>query len=161
MWETADWQVFLEPASLPQKAGCQPHRIRALVLRELADNALDTGAEVTITRNAANTWTIADDGPGLDPADVPRLFSVNRPLLSSKRPRLPMRGMLGNGLRVVVGAVAASQGSLVVETRGHRLALEVNRDTGHPLVVEDLDVNWRLVRCPQAYFGADCANGAG
>ena len=40
-----------------------------------------------------------DNGPGLDPADVPRLFAVNRPLLSSKRRRLPLRGMLGNGLK--------------------------------------------------------------
>jgi hypothetical protein len=42
---------------------------------------------------------------------VPRLFAVNRPLLSSKLKRLPLRGMLGHGLRVVMGAVAAFDGS--------------------------------------------------
>src|ERR1700730_18237379 len=76
---------------------------------------------------ARRTWVdassnvIADDGPGIAPAIVPKLFSINRPLLSSKLRSLPLRGMLGNGLRVVAGAVAASQGSLVVETRGQRL----------------------------------------
>src|SRR5216684_209603 len=68
--------------------------------------------------------------PTIAPAIVPKLFSVNRPLLSSKLRRLPLRGMLGNGLRVVAGAVAASQGSLVVETRGRRLVLHIDDTTG-------------------------------
>ena len=51
--------------------------------------------------------------------------------------RLPLRGMLGNGLRVVVGAVAASEGSLVVETRGHRLTLAVDPVHGTTTVTED------------------------
>jgi DNA topoisomerase VI subunit B len=49
-------------------------------------------------------WIISDDGPGIDPDKIPTIFSVNRPLLSSKLKRLPLRGMLGNGLRVVMGA---------------------------------------------------------
>jgi hypothetical protein len=110
LFEREDWRLFLDPATLPQKAGCQPEHVRKLVLRELVDNALDAGAHATLERDG-ETWIIADDGPGLDPDDVPRLFSVNRPLLSSKCQRLPLRGMLGNGLRVVVGAVAASDGS--------------------------------------------------
>ncbi|MBV8524304.1 MAG: hypothetical protein JOY71_19615 [Acetobacteraceae bacterium] len=51
---------------------------------------------------------------------------MNRPLLSSKQRRYPLRGMLGNGLRVVMGAVVAFDGSLTVETKGHRLALAVD-----------------------------------
>ena len=125
LFERDDWRLFIDPATLPQKAGCQPRNLRQIVLRELVDNALDAGAQVTL-QQADNGWIIADNGPGLDPADVPRLFAVNRPLLSSKRRRLPLRGMLGNGLRVVAGAVAASEGSLAVETRGHRLTLAVD-----------------------------------
>ena len=71
---------------------------------------------------------------GIDPAEVPRLFAVGRPLRSSKLVRLPLRGMLGNGLRVVAGAVAATEGSLVVETRGRRLTLAVCRETGRTTV---------------------------
>lgn len=109
VYETADWRLFTDMATLPQKAGCRPGDLRRTVLKELVDNALDAGAHVALNRTDG-VWVVADDGPGLDPAEVPRLFSVNRPLLSSKLRRLPLRGMLGNGLRVVAGAVAASGG---------------------------------------------------
>jgi len=134
LYSRDDWQLFLDIGTLPQKAGVQPGQVRALVLKELTDNALDSGAsEVTlnyIRREGGREYVIADDGTGIAPAIVPRLFLVNRPLLSSKLRRLPLRGMLGNGLRVVAGAVAASEGSLVVETRGHRLVLHVDDATG-------------------------------
>ena len=120
-------------ATLPQKAGCQPEDLRRVVLKELVDNALDAGAAVSLD-HADGAWIVTDDGPGIDPAEVPRLFAVGRPLRSSKLVRLPLRGMLGNGLRVVAGAVAATEGSLVVETRGRRLALAVCRETGRTTV---------------------------
>jgi hypothetical protein len=135
-FERQDWSLFLDPATLPQKAGCQPRNLRQLVVRELVDNALDAGAKATLQMDGVG-WIVADDGPGIAPADVPRLFAVRRPLLSSKLIRLPLRGMLGNGLRVVVGAVAASQGSLVVETRGRRLVLAVDCATGTTIVTDD------------------------
>jgi Histidine kinase-, DNA gyrase B-, and HSP90-like ATPase len=135
-FERQDWQLFLDPATLPQKMGCQPQTLRPIILREIVDNALDEGANVTMKREGA-AWVIRDDGPGIDPADVPRLFGVNRPLLSSKRRRLPKRGMLGNGLRGVMGAVFASGGSLSVETRGHRLTLAVKQIDGSTEVVSD------------------------
>ena len=138
LFERDDWRLFLDPSTLPQKAGCQPENLRQLVLRELVDNALDAGAEAFLQQDGEGEgWIIADDGPGLDPADVPKLFAVNRPLLSSKRRRLPLRGMLGNGLRVVVAAAAASEGSLVVETRGRRLTLAVDTATGTTAVTDD------------------------
>ena len=139
LFEREDWCLFVDPATLPQKAGCQPEYLRQIVLRELVDNALDEGAQATLER-AGRGWIIADDGPGLDPVDVPRLFAVNRPLLSRKRRRLPLRGMLGNGLRVVVGAVAASEGDLVVETRGHRLTLAVDAAYGTTTIAKDAPV---------------------
>ena len=139
LFERDDWLLFIDPATLPQKAGCQPENLRQIVLRELVDNALDAGAQATLQQDG-NGWIISDNGPGLSPADVPRLFAINRPLLSSKRRRLPLRGMLGNGLRVVAGAVAASEGSLAVETRGHRLTLAVDPATGRTAVTEDQPV---------------------
>jgi hypothetical protein len=136
MFERADWHLFLDPSTLPQKAGCQPHELGRIVLKELVDNALDTGAAVTLER-APGGYVVADDGPGIDPADVPKLFAVNRPLLSSKLKRLPLRGMLGNGLRVVVGAVAALDGTICVASRGHCLTLTVDTVTGQTLVGTD------------------------
>ncbi len=131
-----DWQLFLDPATLGQKVGAQPQYLRQVVLRELVDNGLDAGAQVTLNQGEGG-WIISDSGPGLDPAAVPRLFAVNRPLMSSKRRRLPLRGMLGHGLRAVMGAVAASEGSLAVETRGRRLTLAVDLATGTTIVVDD------------------------
>jgi hypothetical protein len=136
IYETEDWRLFTDLATLSQKAGCQPPYLGEIVLKELVDNALDAGANVSLSHDG-DTWIVSDDGPGLDPADVPRLFSVNRALLSSKLKRLPLRGMLGNGLRVVVGAVVATEGTLVVETHGRRMTLATCRRTGHTNVVLD------------------------
>ena len=55
--------------------------------------------------------------------------------MSTKLLRLPTRGALGNGLRVVAGAVLASNGFLTVITRGVRLELKPERD-GSTTVVE-------------------------
>jgi hypothetical protein len=49
-------------------------------------------------------------------------------MISTKLLRLPTRGALGNGLRVVAGAVLASNGSLVVTTNNHRITLRPERD---------------------------------
>jgi hypothetical protein len=136
MYEREDWHLFLDPTTLPQKAGCSPFHLNQIVLKELADNALDTGANVSL-EYANGQWVVCDDGPGINPAIVPKLFSVNRSLLSSKLKRLPSRGMLGNGLRVVMGAAAVSGGCLIVETRGHRLRLATESTTGETTILSD------------------------
>lgn len=136
VYETEDWQLFLSEDTLPQKAGCYPEQLAGLVLRELVDNALDEDAGATI-RYEAGWWIVSDDGPGVDPDRVADLFAVNRPLRSSKRDkRLPTRGMLGNGLRVVT----AWARTMIVETRGIRLTLEVDEATGRTAVVQREDV---------------------
>ena len=137
LYERSDWQLFLDLSTLPQKAGCQPRNLFKVVLKELVDNALDAGAKVTLERESDGAWVVSDDGRGIDPREVPKFFAVNRPLLSSKLKRLPLRGMLGNGLRVVMGAVAATGGQLAVDTRAHRLVLQVDVATGKTIVVSD------------------------
>jgi len=134
LYTRQDWLLFINRNTLPQKAGCEPHQIGRVVLKELVDNALDAGAgEVTLDGDATSCQ-VTDDGPGID--DVEMLFAVNRPLISSKLKRLPTRGMLGNGLRVVMGAVAAFNGKIAVTSRGHRYDLTVDTATGHTLVEE-------------------------
>jgi hypothetical protein len=75
-------------------------------------------------------YFVEDDGPGIagKPEEIAALFSIARPLISTKLLRLPTRGALGNGLRVVAGAVLASGGTLVVITRDRRLVLRPERD---------------------------------
>jgi hypothetical protein len=137
--EIPDWVDFLNADTLPRKGGFERSQIARVVLKEVFDNALDEGPAVEYTYDAeTHTYVISDNGRGIDPAMVARLFCVNRAMASTKRFRhLPLRGMLGNGLRVVMGAVCAYQGTIAVTTRGHRLSLRVNKVTGMTEVVAD------------------------
>jgi hypothetical protein len=132
LFERADWRLFIDRHTLPQKAGCEPEQLGRVILKELADNALDAaanGVTITVDGDACHA-VVRDSGPGISPAQIPSLFSVNRPLLSSKLKRLPTRGMLGNGLRVVMGAVAACRGTITVTTGGICYHLVTNIMTG-------------------------------
>src|SRR5262249_33443742 len=80
-----------------QRAGVPKSKLRRLVLKELADNGLDSGANVRVGK-VDGGYFVEDDGSGIDPDDVARLFSIARPMVSSKLWRLPTRGALGNGL---------------------------------------------------------------
>jgi hypothetical protein len=139
IYTTDDWQLFLDRASLPQKAGCQPDEIGHVILKELVDNALDSGAgSVTLHEYGGGfEAAVEDDGPGLDAADIVELFAVNRPLRSSKKVRRPLRGMLGNGLRVVMAATHAFVGTIHVTSRGRRLELSVDPVTGLTVIKSD------------------------
>jgi hypothetical protein len=126
-FERADWTSFRTLEGLQQKAGVAQDKLIALVLKELADNALDTGTEVQVGEIDGG-YFIEDTGLGLDPNEVASLFSISRPLASTKMLRRPMRGALGNGLRVATGAVLASGGKLTVITNGVKLELKPQRD---------------------------------
>ena len=139
MAERPDWALFRTVEGLAQKAGVAAKWLRRLVLKELADNSLDamnalgtaaSGGGVTVELNDAGAYVVADKGPGLDgePENIAALFSIRRPMRSSKLMRLPQRGALGNGLRVVAGAVLASGGSLIVTTRNRRITLKPQAD---------------------------------
>jgi hypothetical protein len=130
-FEREDWSLFRTIEGLQQRAGVPKRLLPRLVIKEIADNGLDNGAEVKIRSLPENSgYVIEDDGKGIDgsPEDIARLFSINRPMVSTKLLRLPTRGALGNGLRVVTGAVLASGGSLVVTTRNRRIELCPERD---------------------------------
>ena len=131
-----DWGLFLDPYRLPQKAGCRANQVRPLALKELADNSLDHAANVTLEQIDKDTWSVADDGPGMDAARIATLFAVDRPLTSTKLLRRPTRGAVGNGLRVVTGAAIASGGALWVESRGRQFEIKVHRGTGRTQAVE-------------------------
>ena len=131
-FEREDWTLFRTVEGLQQRAGVPKQRLARLVLKEIADNSLDSGAQGVSLRalEKEGGYVIEDDGPGIDgtPQDIARLFSINRPMISTKLLRLPTRGTLGNGLRVVAGAVLASEGSLIVSTRNRRIELRPERD---------------------------------
>jgi hypothetical protein len=138
-FERADWTAFRTLEGLQQKAGVPKHKLAQLVLKELTDNALDESGQARIGELPDGRYFVENDGGGIDPDEVARLLSVARPLVSTKLLRLPTRGALGNGLRVVAGAVLASGGTLTVTTRNRRLELKPEYD-GTTSVVSATDV---------------------
>jgi hypothetical protein len=48
LYSRDDWQLSLDPATLPQKAGCHPANLRKVVLKELVDNQLDESGEAEL-----------------------------------------------------------------------------------------------------------------
>jgi hypothetical protein len=125
-----DFLDFSTLETLTRKAGVPTHCLARLVIKELVDNALDAGAKCRCLLHEDGRLLVEDDGPGIPGTDeqVADLFSIGRPQTSSKRFRRPTRGALGNGLRVVAGAVLASGGRLSVRTRGRWLLLEPRDD---------------------------------
>ena len=141
MFERQDWELFRTIDGLSSKAGVPRDMIASLVAKELMDNALDESESCDIGLLDDNAgFFVQDHGPGLDPAQVADLFSIKRPLKSTKLLRLPSRGALGNGLRVVAGAVLATGGTLKVCTRGQAMNLVPCSDgTTTANVIENYD----------------------
>lgn len=101
-FERPDWTLFRSAETLPTKAGVPKALLRRLVLKELVDNALDSGARtVSLSEPKPNRYVVTDDGKGIEPDRVASLFSLNRPLMTSKLWRVPSRGAMGNGLHPV------------------------------------------------------------
>jgi hypothetical protein len=126
MAERPDWSLFRTFDGLQQRAGVPARKLRRLVLKELGDNALDTGTEIDFGEIGGDRYFVEDRGPGLDgtPEEIAELYSMARPMRSTKLLRLPQRGALGNGLRVVAGTVFASEGTLTVITRNQCIELQ-------------------------------------
>lgn len=150
-----DWVLFRTVDGLQQKAGVPKNLLRRLVLKELADNGLDTGAKVRVGAVSGDGYFVENDGNGIDgaPLEIARLFSINRPMISTKLLRLPTRGALGNGLRVVAGAVLASDGSLIVQTYNRRIKLRPERD-GTTTVVSVKKVDFPVGTRIEISFGS-------
>ena len=105
--ERADWQSFRTVEGLQQKSGVAAGQLRRLVLKEIADNALDAGAKVPVGELPGGGYFVEDEGPGIDGTSeqIARAYLASVVMISTKLLRLPTRGALGNGFRVVAGAV--------------------------------------------------------
>ena len=66
LYERADWRLFIDQRTLPQKAGCEPREIGRVVLKELTDNALDAGARDVTLEGHATRCVVRDNGPGIE-----------------------------------------------------------------------------------------------
>lgn len=117
-FESQDWSDYADLSKLPRRSGVPTDLLRRLVLKELVDNALDEcdrverPGKVTVSSDGQNTYTVTDEGEGLNgtPQEIAEIFSLRRPKATSKLWRLPKRGAVGNGIRVIVGSVASGGG---------------------------------------------------
>jgi hypothetical protein len=135
-YEREEWDVFSSLTGLARKAGVAQDRLAEVVVKELTDNALDVAGDCELSLRGP-VLVVRDRGggfPGNDEA-IARFFSTNRPETSSKFERLPTRGCLGVGLKVVAGAVAATGGQLLVSTRGRTLKIVPDLKTGRSAAV--------------------------
>jgi hypothetical protein len=131
LFERLDASLYTSLAHLPQKAGVAAEQLARLAVKELVDNGLDacdaSGRPGAVTvRIEHGNLIIADQGVGIPkatPEILARLFSVARPMLSSKLLRRPSRGAVGNGLRVCLGYLTVTRGRLIVETGNLRVEL--------------------------------------
>ena len=105
-----DTALFSSLQGLTMQSGVPAYLLRRLVLKELADNALDAAdavgrsGQVRIEQTTGNVYVIEDQGAGMDgsPNEIATMFSLGRVMISTKFWRLPSRGCLGNGLRIIV-----------------------------------------------------------
>jgi hypothetical protein len=153
-----DWTRFLTPEGLAEKSGVPRSNFCFMILKELTDNACDTGG-ATIVAHGDDNVIITDTGPGVD-LDA---FSIKRPMVSSKHWRTGKRGALGNGLRAVMGALYCLDGYLDVETLGSvtRLRMTDNGDVTHEQLGSSDRNGTRLnVHCPCIAYAVDFAETA-
>jgi DNA topoisomerase VI subunit B len=138
---------FLDLRHLQAQTGQPASRFAEVIVKELADNALDAAEtagmppEVTIAtaeRDGHLEITVADNGPGMPPELVARVldFSV---LVSDKAAyRSPARGAQGNALKTVIGIPGAfrSAAPVVVTARGVRHAIAAAIDPAGELRID-------------------------
>ena len=92
-----DWTLFRNVNTLGQRAGVTAGKIGPLVVKELVDNALDAAGACRygwLDERTPRAVFVENGGSGLEGDDrqIADLFSVSRPLTSSKMLRLPTRG---------------------------------------------------------------------
>jgi hypothetical protein len=152
--ERADWTAFRTVDGLTRRAGVPANLLRRLVIKEAADNGLDPNAKTWVGRTREGAFFIEDEGLGIpgSPEEIAYLFSMSRPLVSTKL-RLILRGALGNGLRVLAGAVFASEGTLVVTTNNRRIELRPEFD-GSTKVVSSKKVDHPVGTRIEVKFGS-------
>ena len=113
-----DSSIYL--VNLSQRAGVVRGLIRQLVLKELADNALDEmdrvgrPGEVTISQDGEHTYTVTDQGRGFgdSPEELAYRFSIAKPMVAPSngvsRPAAALAMVYGSLSALLLAAAGAS-----------------------------------------------------
>ncbi len=125
---------------LPEGGGPLTVRAHAALLGQLVDNLLDNAAKYgdpgapvvvrLVDDGGTASLSVEDRGPGIDPADLPRVFE---PFFRSERARRLGRPGVGLGLAVAKRIAAALGGTIEVEStagRGCRFTVSLPKAVG-------------------------------
>jgi len=138
---------FLDLRHLQAQTGQPASRFAEVIVKELADNALDAAEtadmppEVTITTTLAGgelAISVADNGPGMPPELITRVLDFNVLVSDKAAYRSPARGAQGNALKTVVGIPGAfrSAAPVVVTACGVRHAIAAAIDPAGELRID-------------------------
>ena len=155
MFEREDWVLFRTVEGLQQKAGVAKEKLSRLVLKELADNALDDAADVNVRRTAEGRLLHRGRWSRHRRHARRHRRACSRSTARWSQPSCcgcRKRGALGNGLRVVAGAVLASAARSRVTTRNRRIVLRPELD-GTTTVVNVKEVKFPVGTRVEISFG--------
>src|SRR5215216_4275680 len=138
-FETSRAAEYFDQAGLSKQTGQVPSRFAEVVIKELADNALDAAEyarvapEVEITaqeKGSALILSVADNGLGIPSKTVQKMLDFNTRTSDKAVYRSPTRGAQGNALKTIVG-IPHALGCLeptIIEARGirHWITARVN-----------------------------------
>ena len=127
---------FATISELTKQTGQPVENWRLVVVKELADNALDDAEkagvapeiEIVVTENSI---TVADHGSGIAPATVKTLVDYSFRMSSNAAYVSPTRGQQGNALQILFAmpyALNGKEGEVLIESRGVKHAIRFTTD---------------------------------
>src|SRR5215212_3232031 len=129
-FETSRAAEYFDKAGLSKQTGQVPSRFAEVVIKELADNALDAAEyarvapEVEISaqeKGSALILSVADNGPGIPPKTVQMMLDFNTRTSDKAVYRSPTRGAQGNALKTIVGmphALGSGKNPTLIDSQG-------------------------------------------
>ena len=135
---------FASEKELVAQTGHRPAQWPLVVLKELADNALDNCEEVGVAPEIAITIdktgiTVADNGSGIPAETVKGVLDFAVRVSSREAYVSPTRGAQGNALKTLVAmpfVLDGEKGRVDIEARGicHAITFEVDRIRQEPVI---------------------------
>jgi hypothetical protein len=147
-FETSRAAEYFDKVGLSKQTGQVPSRFAEVVIKELADNALDAAEyarvapEVEISaqeKGSALILSVADNGPGIPPRTVQKMLDFNTRTSDKAVYRSPTRGAQGNALKTIVGmphALGSGKNPVLLDSQGARHLIKVVADPAGELTKE-------------------------
>jgi DNA topoisomerase VI subunit B len=151
---TSRLSEFVGTKELTAQTGQNPYAWPLLILKELADNALDACEEAGVAPvievdvdTDRGLIIVADNGPGI-PADmIERMLDYTTRTSSREAYISPTRGAQGNALKTIVAmgfALDGKHGLTVIEAQGqrHSIAFEMDAVRREPKITHEIGASF-------------------